>query len=441
MHRLRVLIVAYAFPPVGGVGVQRAAKLAKFLPELGFDVSVLTVENPSVPLTDHSYAGDIGAATVHRARTLEPSYRVKKAGWEATARSEGALPSWRTRWVAAGVRTGRQLLVPDPQVLWLPGAATKLARIAADFDVALITAPPFSQFLLSPILRQRGVGVVLDYRDEWSTLRESYEMLQGGLSQAVGKPLEASLLKRADAVVAATGAFRDNLLSTFDALDPARVHTIENGYDPADFPVQIATPPTDHMVISYAGTVYRLTSARGLLGAVRRLHATEPQLAKLLRLRFMGRIVDTELDAFDGMDALGVERLGFLPHDDVLKRLGESHMNLIIVADSPGTKRIYPAKTFELMHLGRPMLTLAPEGELTALVRTLRLGAVLPPDDEGAICAALVHELRAFRDREGRPATPEFDAVGVARFHRRALAERFGEVLRKAASRARVSAS
>ena len=50
MGRPRVLLVSYHFPPVGGAGVQRPAKFARYLPEFGWDVSVLQAANPSVPL-------------------------------------------------------------------------------------------------------------------------------------------------------------------------------------------------------------------------------------------------------------------------------------------------------------------------------------------------------------------------------------------------------
>ncbi len=436
MRRLRVLIVAYAFPPVGGVGVQRAAKLAKYLPEFGVHVSVLTVSNPSVPLTDDTYEDDLRTVTVHRARTLEPGYAVKKATWKAGAAGELA-PSLRARIVKRGVGVARQLLVPDPQVLWLPGAAAKLSQVVSENDVVLITAPPFSQFLLGPLVRARGVAVVLDYRDEWITLRNSYEMLQGNVARVLGAPMERAVLRSAHAVVAATEAFRANLLTEFPFLDPVRVHTITNGFDPDDYPEALPEPPTDRMLVSYAGTIYKLNSARGLLGGVRRLHAREPELARLLRLQFMGRIVDTELDAFEGMEAFGVERLGYVPHGEVFDKLGASHMTVIIVEDAPGTRRILPAKTFELMHLGRPILTLAPEGELTGLVRDLRLGPVMHPHDEVAICSFLADELRAFRDRGGRVRQSDMRRVGIARYHRRALAEQFARVLHQAAGRAR----
>ena len=69
----RVLVVSYNFPPVGGAGVQRVTKFVKYLPDFGWDVTVLTTENPSVPVYDESLLADIPPQTVIvKACTLEP---------------------------------------------------------------------------------------------------------------------------------------------------------------------------------------------------------------------------------------------------------------------------------------------------------------------------------------------------------------------------------
>src|SRR5258708_26592024 len=96
---MRALVVAYAFPPVGGAGVQRVQKLVKYLPLHGVTPTVLTVANPSVPLRDDSLASDLPKdIEIVRAATLEPGYALKlwalrkkqRGGWEA-GRSEKDL--------------------------------------------------------------------------------------------------------------------------------------------------------------------------------------------------------------------------------------------------------------------------------------------------------------------------------------------------------------
>src|SRR5579872_6964376 len=152
---LRALIVSYAFPPVGGAGVQRVLKLVKYLPASGVTPTVLTVENPSVPVRDRSLEQDIprGVELV-RVRTLEPSYAAK----QEARRSATAVGAGLTAFARAHLaKVAAALLVPDPQVLWLPAAHCALARrlLHGVDDVVFISGPPFSQFLLAPVARLR----------------------------------------------------------------------------------------------------------------------------------------------------------------------------------------------------------------------------------------------------------------------------------------------
>jgi glycosyltransferase involved in cell wall biosynthesis len=170
---------------------------------------------------------------------------------------------------------------------------------------------------------------------------------------------------------------------------------------------------------------------------LRLLHADDPELARALRVRFIGRIVPTELGAFEGTEALGVERVGYVPHTRVLRELSASHLAMCMLDDVPGADRIYPAKIFELMHLGRPVLILAPpESALARLARAHGMGPLVHPRDEQAIAGALATHLRAFARGENLPATWR-NAATLRRFDRRALAGEFAEILREAASRGR----
>jgi glycosyltransferase involved in cell wall biosynthesis len=449
---VRALLVTYVFPPVGGAGVARTLKLAKYLPDHGVTPAVLTAANPSVPLHDPSLLGDVRPdLEILRARTFEPSYALKQATWsEAGARSgpgaggghdgvggQGGETSLARRALGRLGSLARAALVPDPQILWQPHAQMVLARRllgGARDDVVFISGPPFSQFLLAPLARARpGTGVVLDYRDEWATYRTAYEMM-GRPAAAVGPALERTLLRAAHAVTTATEAFRRRLLDDFPFLDPARVHAIPNGFDPDDFPGERAAPPADRFVLTYAGTIFRLTSARGLLRAIRLLHDTEPELARLLEVRFIGRIVDTEAAAFAGTEVLGVRQLGYLEKADTARNLSASHMVLCLLADVPGAERIYPGKVFELMYLGRPCLTIAPPGALTDLVRAHELGPIASPTDPPAITRVLATALRAFRAGTYSPAAT---ATGIDRYHRRAQAGQFAAVFRQARGQAR----
>jgi glycosyltransferase involved in cell wall biosynthesis len=384
---MRALIVSYAFPPVGGAGVQRMLKLVKYLPAHGVEPSVLTVRDASVPLLDASLLAEVPlGTTVLRAPTLEPRYAAKRLAWEASATT---TPSRTRNLLRTGAALGRQILLPDPQVLWLPGAAGALVqrlRKRKD-DVVLISGPPFSQFLLALVVKHWAkIPVVLDYRDEWTTTASIYEMAS---ARGANARLERAVLRRASAVITATEEFRERLLARFDCLQPERTLVIPNGYDPEDFPDPRPAPPRDRCVLSYTGTVFRLTSARGFLAGLRLFRERAPARAERLDVRFAGRIVETEADAFEGSEALGVSRLGYLDHAEALRELSSSHVALCLLDDVEGAASVYPAKIFEIMGLGRRCLALTPEGALARLVRRHRAGEVVPPRDAPAIATAL----------------------------------------------------
>ena len=54
MSLLNVLLVTYSFPPAGGVGVLRAASLARYFPAEGIRLDVLTTRNASAVGSDPS---------------------------------------------------------------------------------------------------------------------------------------------------------------------------------------------------------------------------------------------------------------------------------------------------------------------------------------------------------------------------------------------------
>jgi hypothetical protein len=70
MTPLNVLLVTYSFPPAGGVGVLRAASLARYLPSQGIRLDVLTTRNASAVGADYALLEDIPAeVNVHRTFT------------------------------------------------------------------------------------------------------------------------------------------------------------------------------------------------------------------------------------------------------------------------------------------------------------------------------------------------------------------------------------
>ncbi len=410
--------------------MQRVVKLAKYLPLHGVRPSVLTVRNPSVPLRDESLLADVPLdVPVERAPTLEPGYRAKAKAWQSRTSVTSVV--------------ARNLLFPDPQVLWQPAAhAALIARIACERDdVMLVSGPPFSQFLLAPLARASGLGVVLDYRDEWSTLRASYEMGRSAVARALGDSLEAALLRRAHAVVTATEEFRENLLARFPSIDPARVHAIPNGYDPDDFPADLPEPPRDRFVLTYAGTAVfcngqdERTRAprRGEASARARARPRAPDAGAIRRPHRGHRAPVLRGKQCAGCRARRVRAARARP-----PRARRESPRALSARRRPGCRAHLPCKGVRADAPRSPRAHPRSLGERAGQARLspLRWGRCLPPRDEEAIASELHARLRTFASGVNGCGSWR-NGADLRRYDRRALAGEFAEVLREAASRSR----
>src|SRR3954471_580060 len=135
--RLRVLMLAYFFPPYGGGGVQRTLKYVKYLPGEGFDPIVVTSRPRGYPIRDPTLSRDVPAgAVVLRA----PTVPVHIARWKL----QGLLRRMQlSPWAASFIGW------PDEMAGWLPGCLVRaLAAVRAHQpDVLYSTSSPATAHL------------------------------------------------------------------------------------------------------------------------------------------------------------------------------------------------------------------------------------------------------------------------------------------------------
>src|SRR5438270_4770542 len=137
MARQNLLLISYLFPPAGGIAVQRALSLAKYLPDCGYEVHVLKAANAAQPVHDPSLLRHIPEGVrVHGAFTPEIPFALRQKLWHklrGAGKTAGCgpangqcvpakKPSW---WKQAAVNQVRRLLCPEPEILWVPFAVRK----------------------------------------------------------------------------------------------------------------------------------------------------------------------------------------------------------------------------------------------------------------------------------------------------------------------------
>ncbi len=440
MPRRRLLLVAYCFPPVGGAGVQRPVKWVKYLHRHGWDVTVLTPSNPSVPAIDHSLEREIPADTAFiRAPTWEPSYHAKQTIAQAAQPNWWSLPQRCVRSFVKSV--AKRVLQPDPQILWyhnaVAAATTRMREVP--HDAILATAPPYTNLLVGTKLKQRfQLPLLVDYRDEWDLSNQYLENAQrDGWSVFVQERMQRHVLRHADAVVATTQASTAHLATRLRTLQStATASCIYNGFDADDFspPVDntatIPSKPAGLFRLVYTGTLWNLTSVAPVVTAIEQLHEHLPGLVRKLEFVCVGRKTPEQQAVLNRLAATGCRLMNvdYCDHSSAMAWLHSADALCLLLSDVPGAERVVPAKLFEYLAVRKDVLAVLPRGEAADLVTRCHPAGAVAPSDTLGIMQWLVQRLSV-----GAGSGPA-DARAIENFSRERQTERLMELLNQLTS-------
>jgi glycosyltransferase involved in cell wall biosynthesis len=257
-------------------------------------------------------------------------------------------------------------------------------------------------------------------------------------------------LRRADLVVANTPAARVAYIELAD-LDPDRVVTIPNGFDPADFRSAENGHRGAEFVIGHAGTLHdpspplaqgpkaRLRwrwrqvdeagrSARYLIEALALTRGAGDGPPEPVRLDLVGHVHPGHLRLAQllGVDGRIVER-GYESHATAIAILSRADMIFVPLHGVPSGERalVVPGKLYEALATGRRLLAALPEGDAADLVRLTGAGPVVAPGDVEGLRSAIEDE----RDAVGHGARAGAPAALLDPFTRVRLVERFADAL------------
>lgn len=396
----KVLIIAYYFPPIGGGGVQRALKMAKYIGEFGWEPHILTVAPQDHVSLDETLLDQLPEGVhIHRCaewslgrRWLRQAVPVKQKPSEQPASSDQqknvARSGFKARLLPLLKRAKNAVLIPDDQITWLRPAIQLGRQVMAEHNIDAIvsTSGPVTNHLVALSLSRRWPDKpwIADFRDPWTQ-----NMHRSGIRwrEWLEERLERIVLRESDILLTVTHSFADQFKHSF-ADELKRVEVIHNGFDLADYTSlqQVTKPDEEHnqCVFLYTGIFYKERNPRLFLQAVQALIAEGRIDRKRMKLKFAG-VFDYPgySDNVDEVERLGlqdvVEILGHLPHADALKAMKQADILLLIADTAPGSGAYIPGKLYEYMAIGHPILALSLPGESTRIIETHALGTTASP--------------------------------------------------------------
>lgn len=420
----RFLMVAYFFPPMGDGGVFRSLKLARYLPEFGWEPVVLCGRPEDYWVRDASLLAELppGLERLPVGGLTGQGLLRRLRGARGGAGAGGARSS---RGFARLRRLGDLLMMPDAYAGWI-GPATRAGRerLAAG-DIALVysSSPPDSGHRVAQRLAgASGLPWVADFRDPWFGLH--LKRPPTAWHRWRHAQMEAAVLARAQ-VVAVTEAWRADYAAR--AARPPRL--IRNGFDPADYPPREAPARAAGapLRILHTGKLSLTRSAAPFLAGVAALRREAPDLLAGVEFCFLGpRESDNEAAA----QALGLaDCVRFedpVSHAESVARQQAADLLLLIKHDDARYKDLVPGKFYEYAAAGPPLLAMTPAGEVEQLIAEHRLGWVCRPE-AASVRSGLAEALRTLRAGAWtrRPAPAAFSRREQAR----AMAALFDELV------------
>jgi glycosyltransferase involved in cell wall biosynthesis len=414
----RVLIIAYYFPPIGGIGSIRLGRFAELLPDFGWEPTVIAprrtphTSDPSLTWPEEK---------VIRSLSIEPAILGRSTQRRAGPGQEAARGAAAGRSFVRSIRGSlrraahRYVYYPDPQVGWYPGAlrAGLGALRRHSFDAVFSSSVPVTGHLVARSLARRaGLPWVAEFRDPWSDrLPPDHPYRRRAAS------LEAAIAGEAKELIFPSPTWSAHYADLWSRA----IEVIPNGHDSPNEPGVAVEEP----ILTYAGSYHPgMQSLEGVWAAIRDLARERPSEAP--RVRVIGEIPDrlrAEVEGFGLGDR--VEMTGFLPHDDAVREMARSSILLACgpIGDDVVSRGWIPAKLFEYLATGRPILYLGDrEGDAAELLGAQPGCHLVDPGDVAGVTEVLRSSVKAGpikRDLEG--------------FSRRSRTEALAQVLGRAA--------
>ena len=361
-----ILIIAYYFPPWGMGGVQRLLKFAKYLPEFGWDVTVIAPQPAEYHRQDPSLLTDLPA-----------SVRIERIPYRDAAQALGPigplgpflrwLSSWRD--------------FPDRHRRFARLATARARELMRErrFDIMLTSSPPPSLHMAGIALRSE-LPWIADFRDPWQALEDDYG--PSLVHRIINSGLHKRVLGDASAVITVTPKLTRRFRSISQA---ARIETIRNGFDEADFDVVVdSTISRDTLKIVLPGTFSRFSDPCPVFAAIAASRKSNP--VRKLRVIHVGASLGVDVTRMVHDAGLGdvYEDVGYVDHARAIREMCDADLLMLAYNDRRVTDLSVPGRVYEALRTLRPLVVFTPDnGALSSLLQPLG-GCIVIPSMESA---------------------------------------------------------
>jgi len=258
-------------------------------------------------------------------------------------------------------------------------------------DLVVPTSPQFFVAIAGWALAAvRRIPFVLEVADLWPESIVAVGAMKRNMALRWLEKLELFLYRRAARIVAVTSGLKHDMVQR--GVPAEKIDVVRNGvdlemYGPRPKDLSFARQwglAEDHLVVGYIGT-------HGMAHALSNVLAAAEACKGNVRFLFVGAGAERERLVAEAKRR-SLDNVIFVPaqpKEQVPAFWSLCDVALVHLKNTPLFKSALPAKMFEAMGMGLPIMLACPEGEASELVRREGAGIWAPPEDPGALAQAI----------------------------------------------------
>ncbi len=354
----KILFITFYWPPSGKASMHWPLKMIKYLPQFGWQPTVLTVNKDTFSEEDSSFENELPKTLqVIRTHFWDPFVLYKKflgkspddklVASEALTKTDKSLTQRISIWIRMN------LFIPDARMGWYFPGVSEARKILGNekFDAILTNGPPHTTHLLGKKLsKEFKLPMVSVFIDPWVDISYYKNQKRNFLTLKLDNYLEKSVVNSASKLVFVTKGLIKYFIKKYPSLK-GKENLLYWGYNEEDF-INIngcSDSANDEKIILHAGNIFDYQNPKNFWLTIKK----EIDGGAKLKIKFVGTVgpkIKSEI-INNGLEQF-TEYLGFLPYKEVIIEMCKADY-LLVCATEP---RHVPGKLFEYMRTGNTII-------------------------------------------------------------------------------------
>ena len=375
------MIIAFHFPPLGGIGTRRSLRYYKNLPLYNWEPLVLTTKkgtfNDRCTYWDQTLMQEISEDNVYRTHIVDITSFIN------------ILNKLNLRRIASILHRFIYFTPPDHVVPWMPFALYKSLKIfyRNKIDVIYSTAPPYTSHLIGLILKKLTKKPwVVDLRDPWTQRPDRKPLFKW--QAKLDCWMEMKVLSHADLITITTKHYLDLIMDIVPSNKKIRV--ITNGFNPEDFQGHYENNNKKFRIV-YTGVFWGSRNPEIFFDAVKTLIDKKGIDREKIELHFVGFSRDVFFVSLVRNNLLSIfKRFGHVSHRKAIQHMQNADALLLFVSEEEPYQ--IPGKIFEYCASGKPIIAIVPpDGAAAEVLREISADYIIAdPSDSKQIGEGLL---------------------------------------------------